>query len=149
VSSDLAVRAETAFDAQVLIVYGQTECAPALTLTSPSDSVVDRRTAVGQASTIAEIQIRIGDMCAGSRTMMDGYDGMPELTAAALDADGWLHTGDLGELDERGYVKVTGRAKTSSFEAGKTSVARGSRKRSGAFPASPTRPCSGCRRLLG
>jgi acyl-CoA synthetase (AMP-forming)/AMP-acid ligase II len=118
VPPELAERAEQAFGAQVLIVYGQTECAPALTLTLPADSVADRRTTVGRPLPIAEIQIRDGEICARSRTMMDGYDGMPELTAATLEADGWLHTGDLGELDERGYLKVTGRRKDIVIRGG-------------------------------
>jgi acyl-CoA synthetase (AMP-forming)/AMP-acid ligase II len=118
VPPDLAERAERAFDAQVLIVYGQTECAPALTLTVPADSVVDRRSTVGRALPIAEIQIRDGEICARSRTMMDGYDGMPELTAATLEADGWLHTGDLGELDARGFLKITGRCKDIIIRGG-------------------------------
>ncbi len=49
---------------------------------------------------------------------MDGYFGMPEETAAALDAEGWLHTGDLGVMDPRGYCQVTGRLKDMIIRGG-------------------------------
>jgi fatty-acyl-CoA synthase len=49
---------------------------------------------------------------------MKGYYKMPEATAGAIDQDGWLHTGDLGEIDENGYYKVTGRIKDMIIRGG-------------------------------
>jgi fatty-acyl-CoA synthase len=49
---------------------------------------------------------------------MKGYYKMPEATAEAIDRDGWLHTGDLGEVDENGYFKVTGRIKDMIIRGG-------------------------------
>ena len=118
VPPELVERAERTFGARVSIVYGQTECAPALTLTSPDDGELERRTTVGRALPIVELEIRDGEVCARSESMMLGYDGMPELTAKALEADGWLHTGDLGELDARGYLKITGRLKDIVIRGG-------------------------------
>lgn len=118
VPADLAERAERAFGTKILIVYGQTECAPALTLTLPGDDVEDRRTTVGRALPIVEVEIREGEVCVRTQSIMDGYDGMPEHTAAVLGADGWLRTGDLGELDARGYLKITGRCKDIIIRGG-------------------------------
>jgi fatty-acyl-CoA synthase len=118
VPPDLIERTERAFDTRVLVVYGQTECAPALTLVAPDDSAADRRDTVGRALPMVELAIRAGEVCARSATIMSGYDGMPEVTAAAYDAEGWLRTGDLGELDERGFLKITGRLKDLIIRGG-------------------------------
>ena len=50
-----------------------------------------------------------GEICARGYNVMRGYYKMPEATAAAIDGEGWLHTGDLGIMDEAGYLCVTGR----------------------------------------
>jgi fatty-acyl-CoA synthase len=118
VPPDLAERTEAAFGSEVLIVYGQTECAPALTLVAPGDATAERRTTVGRALPMVQLAIRDGEVCARTSTMMEGYDGMPEATAAVLEADGWLHTGDLGELDERGFLRITGRLKDLIIRGG-------------------------------
>jgi len=60
----------------------------------------------------------VGEICARGYCVMLGYNDNPEATAAAIDADGWLHTGDLGTLDERGYVRVTGRVKEMIIRGG-------------------------------
>jgi fatty-acyl-CoA synthase len=49
---------------------------------------------------------------------MLGYNDNPEATAAAIDAEGWLHTGDLGTMDERGYLAITGRVKEMIIRGG-------------------------------
>ena len=60
----------------------------------------------------------VGEICTRGYLVMDGYLGDPEATAAAIDADGWLHTGDLGTMDARGYVRVTGRVKEMIIRGG-------------------------------
>ncbi|MFY7564232.1 MULTISPECIES: hypothetical protein [Streptomyces] len=52
-----------------------------------------------------------GEICARGYQVMLGYHDLPEATAQTVDRDGWLHTGDLGVMDERGYVTVSGRLK--------------------------------------
>ena len=59
-----------------------------------------------------------GEICVRGPQTMTGYYDMPEATAAAIDAEGWLHTGDLGEMDARGYLKVTGRLKDMIIRGG-------------------------------
>jgi fatty-acyl-CoA synthase len=59
-----------------------------------------------------------GEICCRGYLVMAGYNDDPEATAAAIDADGWLHTGDLGCMDERGYVKITGRVKEMIIRGG-------------------------------
>jgi fatty-acyl-CoA synthase len=60
----------------------------------------------------------VGEICTRGYLVMDGYLGDPEATAAAIDADGWLHTGDLGSMDERGYCRITGRLKDMIIRGG-------------------------------
>jgi acyl-CoA synthetase (AMP-forming)/AMP-acid ligase II len=59
-----------------------------------------------------------GEICARGYQVMLGYNDMPEKTAAAIDADGWLHTGDLATMDARGYFTVTGRLKDMIIRGG-------------------------------
>ena len=60
----------------------------------------------------------VGEICTRGYLVMDGYLGDPEATAAAIDADGWLHTGDLGSMDERGYCRIAGRLKEMIIRGG-------------------------------
>ena len=99
-------------------------CVPAGAALSDSTSTV------GQALTQVELSIRdprtkllspigvAGEICARSPMNMLGYNDLPEATTQALDAEGWLHTGDLGSMDERGYVRVTGRVKEMIIRGG-------------------------------
>ena len=59
-----------------------------------------------------------GEVCARGYMVMKGYDGEPEATARAIDAEGWLHTGDLGVMREDGYIHLTGRAKDMIIRGG-------------------------------
>src|SRR5699024_10042752 len=59
-----------------------------------------------------------GELCARGYQNMLGYFDWPEKTEAAIDEDGWLHMGDLGVMDERGFVKVTGRLKDMIIRGG-------------------------------
>ena len=60
----------------------------------------------------------VGEICARSYAVMIGYNDNPVATAAAIDSDGWLHTGDLGTLDAQGFVRVTGRVKDMIIRGG-------------------------------
>jgi fatty-acyl-CoA synthase len=60
----------------------------------------------------------VGEICARAYSVMLGYNDDPEATAKTIDADGWLHTGDLGTMDVRGFVKVTGRVKEMIIRGG-------------------------------
>ncbi|CAN3131016.1 3-((3aS,4S,7aS)-7a-methyl-1,5-dioxo-octahydro-1H-inden-4-yl)propanoate--CoA ligase FadD3 [Mycobacterium sp. smrl_JER01] len=96
----------------VLTAYGLTEAAGFGTMCRAEDDAVTVATTSGR--TIADFELRIGDhgevLLRGPNVML-GYLDDPEATAAAIDTEGWLHTGDVGELDEAGNLKITDRLK--------------------------------------
>ena len=114
----------------ITICYGLTEASPVMTQTLVDDDVRLRVESVGRA--MPEIEIRIiepktgevlapgmqGEVCCRGYNIMKGYYKMPEATAKAIDTDGWLHSGDLGVLDENGYLKITGRHKDMVIRGG-------------------------------
>ena len=126
----LIERVEEAFDCGFTTVYGQTELSPVLTQTGPDDERTDRLHTAGRPLWHVEVQIadpggdgvvapgEQGEVCARGHQAMLGYFEMPERTAEAIDADGWVHTGDLGTLDERGYLRITGRLKDMIIRGG-------------------------------
>ncbi|MBV9005626.1 MAG: long-chain fatty acid--CoA ligase, partial [Solirubrobacterales bacterium] len=90
-------------------VWGMSELTSIATLVPP-DNV--RLGTVGPP--IPGVEIRLagdGEILARGETVMAGYRNQPQQTAEAMDADGWLHTGDIGELDEHGYIKIIDRKK--------------------------------------
>ena len=91
----------------VLIGYGMTEAAPMIAFTRPGTLRIG---ASGHPLPCNEVKIVDGEILAKGRNVMQGYYHRPEETAAVI-KDGWLHTGDLGEIDSDGYVFVTGRKK--------------------------------------
>ncbi len=111
-------------------VYGQTETSPLLTQTRTSDPLDDVLHTVGQAMPQTELSIRdpgtnavvpvgtVGEICARGYSLMLGYNDDPDATAKTIDTAGWLHTGDLGTMDSRGFVKVTGRVKEMIIRGG-------------------------------
>ena len=115
---------------EVVIAFGQTESAPVSTMTRRDDPVELRVSTVGRL--LPDIEGKIinpetgedlpadtpGEIVTRSACVMKGYYKMPEATTAAIDADGWLHTGDLGEIDPNGYFKVTGRIKDMIIRGG-------------------------------
>ena len=115
---------------EITICYGLTEASPVMTQTLVDDDVRLRVESVGRA--MPEIEIRIvdpetgravgpgmqGEVCCRGYNVMKGYYKMPEATAKAVDGDGWLHSGDLGILDENGYLKITGRHKDMIIRGG-------------------------------
>jgi fatty-acyl-CoA synthase len=115
---------------EVVIAFGQTECAPVMTMTRRDDPVNLRVTTVGRLlpdiegkiidpETGKETPVNVqGEIVTRSACVMKGYYKMPEETSGDIDKDGWLHTGDLGEVDENGYFKVTGRIKDMIIRGG-------------------------------
>lgn len=114
----------------VSVIYGQTEASPVITMTAPGDNVEQRTSTVGVAIPNAEVKIvdpvsgetlplgLIGELCARGYLIMKGYDREAEATARAIDADGWLHTGDLAIMRDDGHVHIRGRAKELIIRGG-------------------------------
>jgi fatty-acyl-CoA synthase len=114
----------------ITIAYGLTEGSPVMTQTSTDDPIELRVSTVGQR--LPGIEVRIvnpetntevapgtqGEVVCRGYNVMKGYYGMPEATAQAIDADGWLHSGDLGTMDANGYFKITGRIKDTIIRGG-------------------------------
>ncbi|GHV47781.1 hypothetical protein FACS189499_05880 [Clostridia bacterium] len=115
---------------EVVITYGQTESSPAITMSRTTDSVEERVATVGKVIYGVEAKIadpetgrtlgtdEDGEICARGYNIMKGYYKMPEATGAVIDADGWLHTGDIGRIDGNGNYRVTGRIKDMIIRGG-------------------------------
>ena len=115
---------------EITIVYGQTEASPGCTMSSTDDPIEVRVSTVGRA--LPEIECKIvdpetgedcpddvtGEFVARGYNIMKGYYKMPKATAAAIDADGWLHTGDLACRTPEGNYKITGRLKDMIIRGG-------------------------------
>ncbi len=100
------------------IYYGSTEAGPA-TLLGNAD-LVRKPGSVGLPASGVDLRLSDdGEVCVRSEFLMDGYFEQPEATAAAL-RDGWYHTGDLGALDEEGYLSIVGRARDVLRTGGET-----------------------------
>jgi fatty-acyl-CoA synthase len=115
--------------AEVTICYGMTETSPVSTQTLPDDSLHHRTATVGRAHPHVEIAVadpRPGDVPRGrdrrvlhARLLGDArLLERPERTAEAIDADGWMHTGDLAVMDDDGYVNIVGRIKDMVIRGG-------------------------------
>ena len=123
VSPTMIQAAEDVFGVSVVNLFGQTELAPVLTATRPDDARADQLGTVGRPLPHVDVKIvdpvdgevvplgQPGEICARGYQQMVGYLHDDEATAATVDADGFVHTGDLGALDERGYLTLTGRLK--------------------------------------
>ena len=93
---------------ELLEGYGMTEAAPMIAFTRPGDLVPN---CVGIPPAAMEIKIVNDEVCAKGPNIMQGYYNRPQETAAVIDKDGFLHTGDLGRIDEKGRIYITGRSK--------------------------------------
>ncbi|MEG1076282.1 MAG: AMP-binding protein [Mucinivorans sp.] len=114
----------------IIIVYGLTETSPGMTATKVTDPIEIRCTTVGQALPDVEVRVvdpatgeecavdQIGEMCCRGYNVMKGYYNDPKATAAAIDKDGFLHSGDLGARDANGYFRITGRIKEMIIRGG-------------------------------
>jgi fatty-acyl-CoA synthase len=112
------------------IIYGQTESSPVITQGRLDDSFEDRSTTVGRPLPQAEVRIVdpgsgetvpcgvVGELCTRGYLVMHGYFEMADATEAAVDARGWLHTGDLASMDDRGYCRIEGRLKDMIIRGG-------------------------------
>jgi len=130
VAPELCRQARTVLGAPIQIVYGQTETSPVITQCWYEDSLEDLTGTIGQPAPHADVAIRCpatnsvvpvgeqGEICCRGYLVMTGYNDNPEATAAAIDGEGWLHTGDLGSMDKRGYVRITGRVKEMIIRGG-------------------------------
>ena len=115
---------------EITIAYGMTETSP-VSCQSSTDTPLDKRVAtVGLVQPHLEIKIvdpdsgavvpigTRGEFCTRGYSVMQGYWGDPAKTAEAIDADGWMHTGDLATMDEEGYVNIVGRIKDMVIRGG-------------------------------
>jgi len=110
--------------------FGQTEASPMICLNHDDVTIDDVCFSAGQPLPHTSVSIRdpetgavlpigeVGEICARGYNVMLGYHDNEVATREALDADGWLHTGDLGKLDSRGFIYVTGRVKDMIIRGG-------------------------------
>jgi fatty-acyl-CoA synthase len=114
----------------VAICYGMTETSPVSTMTRDGDTLRQRTESVGRTMPHLESKIvdpgsgdvlergQIGELCTRGYAVMEGYWNQADKTAEAIDAEGWMHTGDLARMDEDGYVVVEGRIKDMVIRGG-------------------------------
>ena len=115
---------------EVTICYGMTETSPVSTQTSADDDIDHRTSTVGRVHPHVEIKIIdpasgrcverdvAGELLTRGYSVMVGYWNDPEQTAEAVDAAGWMHTGDLATMDRDGYVNIVGRSKDMIIRGG-------------------------------
>ncbi len=115
---------------EVAIAYGMTETSPVSTQTRSDDSMERRVSTVGKVGPHLEVKVidpitgdtmpcgETGEFCTRGYSVMLGYWEEPEKTAEAIDAEGWMHTGDLAVMDDEGYLMITGRIKDMVIRGG-------------------------------
>jgi len=115
---------------EVTIGYGMTETSPVSTQTSPDDPLDKRVATVGRVLPHIEIKVvdpvsgetvglnEPGEFCTKGYSVMLGYWNEPEMTAEAIDADGWMHSGDLAVMDDDLYASIVGRIKDMIIRGG-------------------------------
>jgi fatty-acyl-CoA synthase len=130
VAPELVHRVRETFNCGFETVYGQTEVSPVVTQHYHDDTLDDICNTVGQPMPQTGVSIRsleenevvpidtVGEICVRGYCNMIGYNGNAEATAETIDANGWLHTGDLGAMDTRGYLRITGRVKEMIIRGG-------------------------------
>ena len=130
VEASLIRRTDAELGCSIANIFGQTEMQGVVTGVFPDDSPQDQAETIGQAMPHVEIKIadtetgavmplgQPGEICVRGYQTMLGYFSMPEETAKTLKPDGWLHSGDLGTMDERGFLRITGRIKDIIIRGG-------------------------------
>ncbi|MBO7659626.1 MAG: AMP-binding protein [Clostridia bacterium] len=115
---------------EITIPYGMTETSPVCTMTNTEDPIIKRVETVGRPMPFLEVKVvdpetnadlppnTPGEVVVRGYSVMKGYYKMPEATANAIDADGWYHSGDLAEIDDDGFFKITGRIKDMIIRGG-------------------------------
>ena len=115
---------------EITIAYGQTESSPVITQTTTDDPIELRVTTVGRALPHTEVKIidpatgkivprgTQGELCTRGYCVMKGYYNNDQATRAAVDPDGWLHTGDIAVMREDGYCRIAGRVKDMIIRGG-------------------------------
>ena len=130
VPPELVRRVRNRLDCHLLSAFGQTEHSPMICLNpieATQEQIVET---AGQPLPQTEVSVQspedsrvmpigeVGEICARSYGVMIGYNDNPDATGAAIDEDGWLHTGDLGTMDAQGFIRVTGRVKDMIIRGG-------------------------------
>ena len=130
VPADLVRRLETTLGIPLMITFAQTESSCSITATRASDASADRAETVGRPLPQTEVRIAdlrtgetvppgvTGEICTRGYLVMEGYLGDEAATVGAIDGNGWLHTGDLGSMDTRGYCRAEGRIKEMIIRGG-------------------------------
>jgi len=130
VPAELVRRIEQALGIDLIVLFGQTEASCSIMKTRSDDSAEDKAETIGLPLPQTEVKIVdpdsgqvvapgvSGEICARGYGVMHGYYDNPEATAATIDTKGWLHTGDLGTMDDRGYCKIVGRIKDMIIRGG-------------------------------
>ncbi len=115
---------------EITICYGQTESSPVITQTRTDDPIEKRTSTVGKPHPYVEVKVvdpatgkevpqgEPGELCTRGYHVMKGYYNNEEATRNAIDADGWLHTGDIAVMDGDGYLDITGRIKDMVIRGG-------------------------------
>ena len=123
IAPELARQAQAALGVPLTVMYGLTEACGIVAQTRIDDPEKDRVQTIGRPHPHVEIKIidpwrgagvpagAVGELLLRGYFVMNGYLDLPEATREAIDSDGWLHTGDLATLDDRGYLRITGRLK--------------------------------------
>lgn len=130
VPPELVRRVRDRLGCHLLSAFGQTEHSPMISLNPVGATLEQIVETAGQPLPRTEVSIRspdinkvlpigeVGEICARSYAVMMGYNGNLDATIAAIDGDGWLHTGDLGTMDAQGFIRVTGRVKDMIIRGG-------------------------------
>jgi fatty-acyl-CoA synthase len=130
VEASLIKRTRSELGSTICNIYGQTEMQGVVTAVHRADSPKDQAETIGQPLPQVEVKIADpetgkvlplgvqGEICVRGYQNMIGYFNMPDETAKTVKADGWLHSGDLGSMDERGFLKITGRIKDLIIRGG-------------------------------
>lgn len=130
VPEEFVHRLEREYGAEYHMIFGQTELSSVVTHTGPGDTAAHKAKTIGIAIPQIEMKIvdpstgatvpveQVGEICVRGFGVMKEYFELPEQTAATIDVEGWLHTGDLGDMKKDGYLTITGRLKEMIIRGG-------------------------------